>query len=489
MKKAELVFIPLPGMGHLVSTVELAKHLLDLNSHLYTTFLIIKPTYDTKVTAYVDSLAANTNITTSRIKFIILPQPEIDKDVPPAKFISSLAETLRPVVKEAITNMVQLSLTSSVPDSPRLAGFVLDMFHTPLKDLADEFGVPSYVFYTSGAAFLGFQFYMHAFHDEQNVDISKLKDSDTEFTIPSYVNPVSTKFFPPLMDQPDVFAAINNVARRFREVKGITVNTFSELESHALNSFSEDGGRFPPIYPVGPLLNLEGASDVHQNFDPIMKWLDEQPPSSVVFLCFGSRVCFGADQVREIACALEQSGHRFLWSLRQPPDPAEGAMGRPTDYDNEAEVLHEGFLHRTVEIGKIIGWAPQVEILGHPAIGGFVSHCGWNSILESIWFGVPIATWPLSDDKQLNSFELVIQLGLAVEIKMDYKIEVVENNEVEIVSAEKIKRGISCLMEPNSNVRKKVKEISEKSRKALMDGGSSHTALCHFINHVLDNMG
>ncbi|XVF71143.1 hypothetical protein PTKIN_Ptkin12aG0012400 [Pterospermum kingtungense] len=484
MKKAELVFIPLPGMSHLVSTLEVAKHLVDLNSHLYITFLIIKPPYDTKVTAYVDSLTANT---TSRIKFIILHQPETDKDINPlAKFISVSAETLRPIVKEAVTNIVQLS--SSAPDSPRLAGFVLDMFHTPLTDLADEFGVPSYVFYTSGAAFLGFQFYTQALHDEQNVDIVQLKDSDTEFTIPSYVNPVSTKFFPPLIHQPDFFAAINNLARGLREVKGIMVNTFLELESHALNSFS-DGGRFPPIYPVGPLLNLETASEVHQNFDSIMKWLDEQPPSSVIFLCFGSMGSFGTDQVREIACALEQSGHRFLWSLRQPPDPTQGTMDRPIDYDNVAEVLSEGFLNRTAKIGKIIGWAPQVAILGHLAIGGFVSHCGWNSILESIWFGVPIATWPLTADQQLISFELVIELGLAVEIKMDYKIEVLGKDELEIVSAEKIKRGLSSLMEPNSEVRKKVKEISEKSRKALMDAGSSHTALCHFINHVLDNMG
>ncbi|XVF71133.1 hypothetical protein PTKIN_Ptkin12aG0011400 [Pterospermum kingtungense] len=158
MKKAELVFIPLP--------------------------------------AYVDSLTANT---TSRIKFIILPQPETDEDIPLKNLAGGVrsAETLRPIVKEAATNIVQLP--SSVPHSPRLAGFVLDMFHTPLKDLADEFSVPSYVFYTSGAAFLGFQFHMHAFHDEQKVDIVELKDPDTEFTIPSYVNPVSTKFFPPLM--------------------------------------------------------------------------------------------------------------------------------------------------------------------------------------------------------------------------------------------------------------------------------------------------
>ncbi|XVF20972.1 hypothetical protein REPUB_Repub12eG0050200 [Reevesia pubescens] len=247
MKKAELVFIPMPAMGHLVSTVEMAILLVDLNPNLFITVLIMKPPYEGKITAYVDSLTANT---TTRIKFINLPQPESDKDI---KLMCTLVQTQRPLVKEAVINMVQFS--NSVPDSPRLAGFVLDMFLTAFIDLANEFGVPSYVFYTSGAAFLGFQFYMQALHDDQNVDIIELKDSETEFNIPSYVNPVSTKFFPYIMFKPESFTMINNVARGLREVKGILVNTFLELESHAIDSLYDDG-RLPSIYPVGPILNL-----------------------------------------------------------------------------------------------------------------------------------------------------------------------------------------------------------------------------------------
>ncbi|XVF20968.1 hypothetical protein REPUB_Repub12eG0049800 [Reevesia pubescens] len=478
MKKAELVFIPTPAMGHLVSTVEMANLLVDLNPNLFITVLIIKPPYEGKITAYVDSLTAKT---TTRIKFINLPQPESDKDVTPGNLMSTLVQNQWPLVKEAVTNMVQFS--NSVPDSPRLAGFVLDMFLTAFIDLANEFGVPSYVFYTSGAAFLGFQFYMQALHDDQNVDIIELKNSETEFSIPSYVNPVSTKFFPYVMFMPESFTMVNNMARGLREVKGILVNTFWELESHAIDSLDVDG-RLPSVYPVGPILNLESSSEVHQKSE-IMKWLDEQPTLSVVFLCFGSKGSFNEDQVKEIASALEQCGHRFLWSLRQPPEPTKGMMASPTDYDEVAKVLPEGFLNRTARIGKIIGWAPQVAILGHLAIGGFVSHCGWNSTLESIWSGVPIATWPLYAEQQLNAFQLVTTLGLAVEIKMDYHKK---DDEVEIVSAEKIERGIRCLMVQDSDVRKRVKEMSDKSRKALMKGGSSHSTFCRFINDLMDNM-
>ncbi|TYI39060.1 hypothetical protein ES332_A02G072900v1 [Gossypium tomentosum] len=449
--KAELVFIPMPRLGHFVSMVQLAKLLLYLHPNLSITVLIMKLIPDAELDAHVHSLTA------TRIKFIHLPPPETHKDLSPANFITNLVQTHVPLVKQAATNIVHYS--TSVLDSPRFAGFVLDI-------------VPSYVFYASGAAFLGFQFYALGLHDEQNVNIFELKDSDTEFTIPSYLNPVSSKLFPTVMLKPESLPMMNTLARGLRKAKGIMINTFWELESHAISSLSE--GSAPPVYPVGPILNLESESEVHQSSD-IMKWLDEQPPSSVVFLCLGSEGSFKGDQVKEIACALEQN-------------PSKGPMASPTDYDDASEVLPEGFLDRTHGIGKIIGWAPQLAILGHPAIGWFVSHCGWNSTLESIWFGVPIAAWPIYAEQQLNAFKSVRELGLAVEIKMDYRRDGIGSDEIEIVSAKTIEKGIRSMMEEGSDVRKRVKEMSEKSRKALMNGGSSHSTTRRLVDHVMNNM-
>ncbi|KAF2319813.1 hypothetical protein GH714_019272 [Hevea brasiliensis] len=149
-----------------------------------------------------------------------------------------------------------------------------------------------------------------------------------------------------------------------------------------------------------------------------MQWLDDQPVASVVFLCFGSMGCFDEDQLKEIACALEHSEYRFLWSVRRPPPPDK--LASPTDYEDPLEVLPEGFLERTAAVGKVIGWAPQVAILAHPAIGGFVSHCEWNSVLESVWFGVPIATWPilltdLWQDHLLDPFRVLEQIPFGIE--------------------------------------------------------------------------
>lgn len=462
MKKAELVFIPTPAIGHIISTVEMAKLLIDRDDRLSITVIIIKMPHElSAITTYINSLFPS-----SRLRFSHLPVLHFN----PMEFdIHLFIDKHKPLVKEVVSDLIQS------PDSPRLAGFVLDMFNTCMMDVANEFDVPTYVFFTSGAASLGLSFHVQAQHDEHGLNLMELEAPGTELVVPSYVHPVPSKVLPAMMFEKDGPGFVD-VPRKLRPAKGIMVNTFTELESHAIKALSD--GTVPKVYPVGPVLNLKGES---QKQDDIMAWLDKQPPNSVVFLCFGSLGSFDAEQAREIANGLEQSGHRFLWSLRKPT--RDGKFSPPTDYTNLDEVLPEGFLDRTAGMGKVIGWAPQMAVLAHEAVGGFVSHCGWNSVLESIWYGVPIAAWPMYAEQQLNAFELVVELGLAVEIKMDYN-----KDECQIVSAGEIEKGVRQLMEGGSDMRKKVKEMKEKSRKALMGGGSSYTWMGRFIEDVLHNI-
>ncbi|XP_058007056.1 anthocyanidin 3-O-glucosyltransferase 1-like [Hevea brasiliensis] len=157
-------------------------------------------------------------------------------------------------------------------------------------------------------------------------------------------------------------------------------------------------------------------------------------------------------------------GYRFLWSLSQPPP--SGLLATPSDYEDPQEILPEGFFHQTSGIGKVIGRVGSTSgCLGSFSNRRIFSHCGWNSVLESIWFGVPIATWPMYAEQQFNAFEMVIDLGLAVEIRMDYR-----NDGGVIAYSNEIERGIKCLMEHDNEKRKKVKEMSERSRMALMNG-------------------
>ncbi|CAI0542095.1 unnamed protein product [Linum tenue] len=334
---------------------------------------------------------------------------------------------------------------------------------TAMMDLGSELGVPPYVFYPSGANFLGFMLELQALHDEGKLgDLAELKDTESEMAIPSLEKPLPCKFLPSVVVEKEWLPLLIDNTRRLREARGIVVNTFLELETYALGSVSVAGN--PPVYPVGPLA-VQGNEEV-------MEWLDNQPAASVVFLCFGSMGSFGKEQVTEIAVALERCGQRFLWSLRRSPEAGE--VGPPR------------FLDRVSGIGKVIGWAPQTAVLRHVAVGGFVSHCGWNSVLESIWFGVPVGAWPMYAEQQLNAFQLVEELGLAEEIKMDYRWD-----GGMMVTAEEIEGGIRRLMAAENDEgrkRKTVKEVSEMSKKALTEGGSSCSSLSRFIQDVIDNI-
>ncbi|XP_059450517.1 UDP-glycosyltransferase 71K1-like [Corylus avellana] len=469
MRRAELVFIPAPAVGHLVSIVEFAKLLLDREDCFSITVLLINPPFPPTFDSFIQSTAASH----TRIKYIYLPQVEPPPEelfrVSVEKYVADFIGSHKAHVKEAVSNSV---LSNSIP----LAGFVVDMFCNPMIDVAHELGVPSYVFFTNNAACLGFSLYLPTRHDQVGIEFS---ESDSESDIPSYVNPVPSSVLPSFVYHKDGgYISMVNLGRKLKEAKGIIVNSFHEMEPHAFSTFLDDG--IPPVYGVGPLINLKGHTNSEANqaeHDKIMEWLDDQPPSSVVFLCFGSMGSFSAPQLKETAHGLERSRHRFLWSARLASPPGHDK----SDCQNLEEVLPVGFLERTREIGIICGWAPQVEVLAHNAIGGFVSHCGWNSILESLWHGVPIAAWPIYAEQQINSFQMVRDLGLAVELKLDYR------SGGEVVAAEEIEKAVKCLMDGEGEVRKRVKEMSGKSRKAVMNGGSSFASLGQLIETMQGN--
>lgn len=136
--------------------------------------------------------------------------------------------------------------------------------------------------------------------------------------------------------------------------------------------------------------------------DACILWLNErQAPHSVLYILFGSFATHSAPQLLELAQGLEASGCSFLWLVRPPDAPGiSAATGSPVSI---SEFLPPGFQERTKDRGMCYsGWAPQTRILKHPAVGGFMSHCGWNSTLEAVCSGVPMLAWPLTSEQHLN---------------------------------------------------------------------------------------
>ncbi|XP_008789832.2 UDP-glycosyltransferase 71K1-like [Phoenix dactylifera] len=465
MGKLGLVFLPMWSAGHLVPMVETAKRLLRLQqeeNHFSVTVLLIQSPNPASASTFspdVQSVASSG----LDIRFQDLPPVDPPTDTDGAlDFVSLYIQSHKPHVKAALTR-------SSIP----VAALVLDFFATTIVDVADELGVPSYIFYTTAAARLALQLHFPILHDKFPVEFGEL-EGDVE--VPG-VPPIPPLSLPTtLMNRKSrgyTWSVFNG--KRVLEAKGIIVNTFMELEPGPLEALMEGrcvpGHPTPAIYPVGPVIALEVDADkANSERHECIKWLDGQPRASVLFLCFGSMGSFGAPQVREMALGLERSGHRFLWCLRAP---STGKFRDPVDANLE-EVLPEGFLERTGGRGLVWPtWVPQKEILAHEAVGGFVTHCGWNSTLESLWFGVPMLGWPLYAEQHMNAFEMERMLGVAVQLKVDRRGG-------GYVGAEELERGVRCLMgdsEEGRKVRAKVEEIRLAIKNAIGKGGSSYISL------------
>lgn len=258
--------------------------------------------------------------------------------------------------------------------------------------------------------------------------------------------------------------------------KGIIVNTFDSLEPHAIKAIADGAcvpnSLMPPVYPIGPLITdaKDGASS------ECLAWLDAQPSRSVVFLCFGSKGTFSEAQLEKIACGLERSNQRFLWVVKSP----QGLITEP----NLEVLLPEGFVERTKERGLVVkSWAPQNAILSHESVGGFVTHCGWNSVLEAVSYGVPMVAWPLYAEQHTNAVVLVEEMKLAIPINMGTSSKEGEGEKEGLVSSEEVEMTVRQLMELEEGkvLRKRSLEMRAMARAGWTSGGTSFTAFSKLV--------
>lgn len=232
MRQAELIFIPSPGIGHLVSTLEFAKRLIDRDGRLLITILTMKLPFIPLADTYTRSVTASQ----PRIQLIDLPQvdpPPSELWSSPENYLSSFIESNIPNVKDTITKIVSSKSTS---DSAEVAALVLDFFYVSMTNVGRELGLPAYLFLTSNAGFLGLMLYLPIRHDQTSIEFS---DSDPESVIPGFVNPVPTGVMPSaVLNKYGGYTTYIKLAQRFRDTERIIVNTFPELEPYALDSFS-----------------------------------------------------------------------------------------------------------------------------------------------------------------------------------------------------------------------------------------------------------
>nr|GMD73854.1 probable acyl-activating enzyme 6 [Ipomoea batatas] len=230
-----------------------------------------------------------------------------------------------------------------------------------------------------------------------------------------------------------------------------------------------------PVWGIGPFNPVVTKQNTKSDEDsssrhPCLKWLDKQPPKSVIFVSFGTQTILSDPQLYELAEGLEQSGQRFIWVVK---DLTKG-------YKNTQIKAPAGFEQRIEGRGLILqDWVPQLEILDHVSTGGFLTHCGWNSGMESMCRGVPLATWPIQYDQPRNAILITEVLKTGIAIK-DWE------RRDEIITSTTISNAIRRLMasQEGEDMRTKAAQVGKAVKESVMEGGISRLEMDDFIAQI-----
>ncbi|XP_058182573.1 beta-D-glucosyl crocetin beta-1,6-glucosyltransferase-like [Rhododendron vialii] len=415
----KVLMLPWLAQGHMTPFLELAKKLSTKNFHIY---LCSTPIV---LTSIQNRITKTQSLSIELVPFHLPPTPEL----PPHRHTTN---GLPPHLLRALIDAFEMespSLTNILKTlSPDLV--IYDGFRPRRPTIASsEYNIPAVELITSGAAAV----VSYAYH---------------MFTKPGVEFP-----FPKLHLNPNQMAPRNDRDRA--ETRRRMESTKISCKMMLFNSFRELEGKYidylpilveKKIIPTGPL--VQEITDIGDKDLEILQWLGTKDEQSTVFVSFGSESFLSKEEREEVAHGLELSGVSFVWIVRFP-------AGERIEVE---EALPAEFLKRIGERGKVVeGWAPQAQILAHPSTGGFVSHCGWNSILESLKFGVPIVAVPMHHDQPFNA-KLVETVGFGAEVKRD------ENRRLDRENIAQVIRKV-VVDEEGADVRNKAREFSEIIRK------------------------
>ncbi|EXB48394.1 UDP-glycosyltransferase 92A1 [Morus notabilis] len=469
-----VVLFPFMAQGHIIPFIALANQ-LQKKHNCTITFVTTK----LNIPKISSSLPPNSSIHLLTIPFCGsghgLPPGVENTDVLPYHLLPNFFQasfSLKPSFRKLISDL-----------SPRPLCIIADMFFGWSHEIAREFGV-FHALFCGGGAF-GFA----CFHSLW-LNLPHLKNVTNEtITVPDF--PEASRIHVTQMSENlrdangDKFTAvIQKLLSLWENADAMLFNTVEELEAKTgLLYFRRKLGR--PAWPIGPvvlpvLARKEGAIITFTS-EMCIKWLDSKPAWSVLYVSFGSMNTISTSQMMELAMALESSGKNFIWVVRPP-------IGYDINGEFRAEEwLPKGFEDRIRESerGLIVHkWAPQVDILSHEAVSAFLSHCGWNSVIEALTHGVPIIGWPLAADQFYNAKFLEEELGVCVEVARGKSSRVGHEEMVK-----KIELVMKVGSEKGNEIRRKVCEVGDIMRDALRDEngckGSSIKAMDEFLNAAL----
>ncbi|OEL17382.1 Hydroquinone glucosyltransferase [Dichanthelium oligosanthes] len=468
-KAPHVVLLAGPGAGHVLPMAEFARRLA--KNHGFTATIITHSSLSSPTQMYASVLASlPASVTTAA-----LPAVPLD-DLPADARVETRMLT---VVTRGLPNLRALLAELVRQRGHDVVAFLADMFCAQAFPLAADLGVPPYILFLSNLVLLSLMLHLP---ELDGATTCEYRDLLEPLRLPGCVPLRGADILDTIQDRSNpAYALMVEAARHFVLAHGFVVNTFDGMEHDTIAAFQEllDKGVYPPVYPVGPF--VRPCSDDAAAQHGCLRWLDDQPDGSVLYVCFGSGGMLSVEQTAELAAGLEACGHRFLWVMQFPRDKDSSAAYLDTagNSDNDPlSFLPEGFNERTKGVGLCVPkWAPQVEVLHHRAVGGFLSHCGWNSTLEAVDAGVPMVAWPLFAEQRMNAVMLAERGGMALRPASGKDGRWVVRSEEVAVVARELMAG-----EKGKAARKKATDMQKVAAEALTLEGPSRMALAAIVN-------
>ncbi|KAK4419230.1 UDP-glycosyltransferase 86A1 [Sesamum alatum] len=356
-------------------------------------------------------------------------------------------------------------------DSSSCSSFFLlsDTFSVWPAKIAEKYGLVDVSFWTEPALVFSLYYHLQLLRENGHVPVNGRKEN-VDY-LPG-IRSINTKDFMSYLQDSELTVLHKLIFQAFDSVKSadfILCNTVQELEEEAISALQEK----QPFYAIGPLFQGDfKKNSVPRSLLPesnCEEWLNSRPAGSVLYISFGSLAkVTDKNVILEIAGGILLSQVKFIWVLRPGMVDSDGGG-----------ILPEGFEDRTRDRGLIVPWCSQNQVLSNPATGGFLTHCGWNSIVESIWSGVPMICYPLFTD-QITNRKLVVD---------DWKVGM-NLCDGASVTREEVAEKIGVLMsgKRGEELMQEIKKVRETLRNALTEYGSSEKNFDCFVKDVKDEI-
>ncbi|KAL1815908.1 hypothetical protein ACET3Z_018482 [Daucus carota] len=480
-KQLHFVFIPLMSPGHLMPIVDMAR----LFAQHGTVVTIISTPLNSKRFRSIVDRAVESGL---EIRLLDLDFPASEAGLPEG------CENMDSISRDMIKNFFVASQMLQRPFeelfdqlSPRPSCIVSGKNLAWTVETARKMKIPRLFF--DGMGCFSFSCTHHLKMSEEFSSVSSRFESVLVPGLPHQIKLAKAQL--PEALNPGGSGDLNDVRKKMTEAEsiadGIIVNTFEELESEYVSEFKRiKGGE---VWCIGPLsscnkLNSDKAergnfSDSPESEIDCLKWLDLQEPESVIYACLGSISSLTASQLKELGLGLEASNRPFIWVIR----------GGQKSRELEKWIEEENFEERTKGRGFLLrGWAPQLLILSHSSIGGFLTHCGWNSTLEGVSAGKPIIACPLFAEQFINEKLVVQVLGTGVSVGVEAAVTWgMEDKFGLVMKREDVKNAIEIVMDKvgGQERRKKARELGEMAKMAIEEGGSSYFNMKSLLQFVM----